>query len=418
MAKTLREQHAELAAKVKGLEADLQNEYSPERLEEYRKGAERLKELYNAVQAVEETKGIVASMAADVEETEAPANGTVDESVKGLSMADRFVKSDNYKRFVKSRVGSSGAPVTIDPVKVGSIEDFLVQRKSSNVLATPVARLQPTRYPTVDVIDRAPLTLLDVISHGKMATPAFEYVQITGASRNAAIVPEATTTNNAANLKPISDFTTNMAECKAVTMADGFIASTQMLEDAGAFTSWMQNELTYNLNALIEDNILNGPGGSGKLTGILATTGIQNLTYSATAGTDGAIDLVKAARQAVTKLENVGAALKCVLINPEDDELLDLVQDADKRFYSAGPFGRGPNTLWALPRIKSAKVPRGTQIIGDFDTVQFLEYKGINVNAFSQHEDFARRNLVYVRAECRAGLAIYRPNRLCVVKKS
>lgn len=418
MAKTLREQHAELAAKVKGLEADLQNEYSPERLEEYQKGAERLKELYNAVQAVEETKGIVASMAADVEETEAPANGTVDESVKGLSMADRFVKSDNYKRFVKSRVGSSGAPVTIDPVKVGSIEDFLVQRKSSNVLATPVARLQPTRYPTVDVIDRAPLTLLDVISHGKMATPAFEYVQITGASRNAAIVPEATTTNNPANLKPISDFTTNMAECKAVTMADGFIASTQMLEDAGAFTSWMQNELTYNLNALIEDNILNGPGGSGKLTGILATTGIQNLTYSATAGTDGAIDLVKAARQAVTKLENVGATLKCVLINPEDDELLDLAQDADKRFYSAGPFGRGPNTLWALPRIKSAKVPRGTQIIGDFDTVQFLEYKGINVNAFSQHEDFARRNLVYVRAECRAGLAIYRPNRLCVVKKS
>lgn len=418
MAKTLREQHAELATKVKALEADLQNEYSQERLEEYRKGAERLKELYNAVQAVEETKGIVASMAADVEETEAPANGTVDESVKGLSMADRFVKSDNYKRFVKSRVGSSGAPVTIDPVKVGSIEDFLVQRKSSNVLATPVARLQPARYPTVDVIDRAPLTLLDVISQGKMAAPAFEYVQITGASRNAAIVPEATTTNNAANLKPISDFTTNMAECKAVTMADGFIASTQMLEDAGAFTSWMQNELTYNLNALIEDNILNGPGGSGKLTGILATTGIQNLTYSATAGTDGAIDLVKAARQAVTKLENVGATLKCVLINPEDDELLDLAQDADKRFYSAGPFGRGPNTLWALPRIKSAKVPRGTQIIGDFDTVQFLEYKGINVNAFSQHEDFARRNLVYVRAECRAGLAIYRPNRLCVMKKS
>nr|DAW76851.1 MAG TPA: major capsid protein [Caudoviricetes sp.] len=418
MAKTLREQHAELAAKVKGLEADLQNEYSSERLEEYRKGAERLKELYNAVQAVEETKGLVDSLAANTEEPAAPANGAVDESVKGLSMADRFVKSENYRRFAKSRVGSSGAPVTIDPVKVGSLEEFMVERKSSNVLATPVARLQPARYPTVDAIDRAPLTLLDVIARGKMATPAFEYVQITGVSRNAAIVPEATTTNNAANLKPISDFTTNMAECKAVTMADGFIASTQMLEDAGAFATWMQGELTYNLNALIEDNVLNGPGGSGKLTGILATTGLQNLTYTATAGTDGAIDLVKAARQAVTKLENVGTTIKCVLINPEDDELLDLAQDADKRFYSAGPFGRGPNTLWALPRIKSAKVPRGTQIIGDFNQVQLLDYKGINVNAFSQHADFAQRNLVYVRAECRAGLAIYRPNRLCVVKKS
>ena len=45
-----------------------------------------------------------------------------------------------------------------------------------------------------------------------------------------------------------------------------------------------------------------------------------------------------------------------------------------------------------------------------------LDREGLAIEAFNQHLDFAARTRVYVRAELRAGVVIWRPNRLVVVK--
>ena len=332
--------------------------------------------------------------------------------MKAGTFGERYVRSSTYSEWAKAHPSGlgEGSNLTLPGVKIGDLEELLISRKANGqVLATPVAHIAPTRYPMVDMVDRRPLTLLDVIGHGQMAN-AFEYVQVTGVTNNAAIVKENTQESDA--LKPTSDMTTALADCKPYTFADGYEVTNQLLSDAPAFAAYMNTAVRYNLDTVIEDKVLNGSG-TEEPKGILKTTGVQEKTY--TAGAD-AMDLAKAVRGGRTKITNVGGVATAVILHPEDVEALDLMQDADKRFYGLGPWGIGPRTLWGAPVVESSKITKGQALMGDFNQVQLLDREGLSVVAFNQHKDFAARNRVYVRAELRAGLVIWRPNRLVLVK--
>ena len=327
-------------------------------------------------------------------------------------IGERFTKSDAYTAFQKANPAGlgEGTPLSMPKVKIGDLGDFLVNRKAEgSLLGTPISKPATERYPTVDMVVRRPLTLLDMIGKGRMGGN-FDYVQITGVTNNAAIVAEATAVTE--GLKPTSDMTTALATCNSYTFADGFTVTNQLLSDAPAFASYMQTSLSYNLDALIEDKVLNGTGAQ-EPKGFLKTTGVQEQTYTSA---EGAMDIIKAVRRAKTKISKVGGVTTAILLNPEDQEEIDLLQDAQKRFYGQGPFGIGPNTLWGVPVITSEKIDKGQALLGDFKQVQLLDREGLSVTAFNQHKDYAQRNLVYVRAELRAGVVIWRPNRLALVK--
>ena len=335
-----------------------------------------------------------------------------DSGMKAATFGDRYVRSSTYSEWAKAHPSGlgEGSNLALPGVKIGDLEELLISRKANGqVLATPVAHTVPIRYPMVDMVDRRPLTLLDVIGHGQMAG-AFEYVQVTAVSNNAAIVKE--NTQDTDPLKPTSDMTTVVADCKPYTFADGYEVTNQLLSDAPAFAAYMNTAVRYNLDTVIEDKVLNGTG-TEEPKGILKTSGVQEKTY--TAGAD-AMDLAKAVRGGRTKITNVGGVATAVILHPEDVEALDLMQDADKRFYGLGPWGIGPRTLWGAPVVESSKITKGQALMGDFNQVQLLDREGLSVVAFNQHKDYAARNRVYVRAELRAGLVIWRPNRLCLVK--
>lgn len=372
----------------------------------------------NAVKALDTriagTKAAREALAALAVENDYEPDNADDSGMKAAStLGERFIKSNVYTEWARrhpSGVGE-GTNIALDGVKIGSMAEFLANRKADGaVLGTPVSKPDTIRYPTVDMVVRRPLTLLDVIGKGRMAGP-FEYVQITGVTNNAAIVAEATSATD--GLKPTSDMTTALADCKPYTFADGFTVTNQLMSDAPAFASYMQTSLSYNLDTVIEDKVLNGTG-TGEPKGILKTTGVQEVT----AGGTSIMDLVKAVRKAKGKVSRVGGTTNAILLNPEDAEEVDLLQDGNQRFYGQGPFGTGPNTLWGVPVITSEKITKGQALAGDFNQVQLLDREGLSVVAFNQHKDYAQRNLVYVRAELRAGLVIWRPNRLALVKAS
>lgn len=330
------------------------------------------------------------------------------------SFGEAFTKSPNYQSFRKNNptgVGT-GTPIDIGKVKVGALSDMSIGRKA-NLLTTEVARLQPTRMPMVDQVDRQNLTILDLISTGQ-ADGAFEYVQVIGVTRNAAIVPEATSSTDDDALKPLSDMQTNLADAKPYTYADGYEVTNQLLSSAPAFASYMNNELSYSLDYVIEDKILNGTGTNGDPRGLLHTTGVQELTY--TPG-DNAMEQVRAIRRAITRILTLpGGDVTACLMSPEDDEAWDLLQDNENRFFGQGPFGTGPNTSWGRSRALSQRLAPGTVILGDWRQIQLLDVEGLSILAFNQHKDYAQRNMTYVRAELRAMQVIWKPNRLIVVK--
>jgi HK97 family phage major capsid protein len=328
---------------------------------------------------------------------------------KDVPLGERFMKSEPYKAFQKahpSGVGQ-GTPINIGTVRIGSMKDFFVNRKA---LTSPDARIQTIRVPMVDLVDRPQLTLLDLISRGQTGGN-FEYVQVTAVTRNAAIVPEAESGTDDDALKPVSEISTELADAKVYTYADGYDVTNQLLADAPAFATYMDQELRYSLDSVVEDKLLNGSGVSGEPKGILNTTGVQEQVISSA----DPMDFVRAVRRGITKVVRLqGGTVQAVLINPEDDEEIDLLQDGNERFYGQGPFGQGPATLWGRPRVVSEAIEPGTFILGDFRQIALLDREGLSVQAFNQHKDYAQRNMTYVRAELRAAQVIWKPSRLVV----
>ena len=400
----------EMATTVKAEGRD----YTEDEAKDFAAKAEEAEALKVRIDSVEKS-GQMLERLVSLGKTDPVAEPDADPEMADVPLGDRFVKSGVYSRFQKDNPSGVGAgtPIAMDRVRIGSLNEWMSFRKAK-LIATPAGFVAPIRYPTVDLTSPQQLTLLDLISHGQTAGN-FEYVQITAVTRGAAIVPEATSTSDALALKPTSDITTQLADAKVFTYADGYEVTNQMLSDAPAFASYLNNQLQYNLLAVIENYLLNGTGANGQPTGILHTSGVLSQAVASTAP----MDITKAVRQAITKvLLQPGGNVSAVLLSPEDDEAIDLMQDGNDRFYGAGPFNSGPQTLWGRPRVVSQQLVSGQFIVGDFKQIALLDREGLAILAFNQHKDYAQRNLVYVRAEQRAAQVIWRPSLLAVGETS
>jgi HK97 family phage major capsid protein len=113
----------------------------------------------------------------------------------------------------------------------------------------------------------------------------------------------------------------------------------------------IDDELRADLAEEEEDQIINGSGSGENLTGILATSGIQNQAWTT--------DLLTTIRKAKTKTRTVGrVAPNGFVVNPEDAERLDLLKGtSNDYFYGPGPFAAaGIRTVWGVPIVESEAV--------------------------------------------------------------
>ncbi|EDY42484.1 serine/arginine repetitive matrix protein 2 [Streptomyces sp. SPB074] len=421
---TLREQPKQAldrAAEIAQKARDEDREFTEDEVTEIGQLREKVAELEPKVKAADAARAAADEMAGKAAGSR-PAPAARPQVKDRQEQADegtfgtRFVKSGLYEQFRKAHPSglSEGSAVNIGRVNIGSLDDWARGWKATAApLQVGLGHVAPVRMPMVDQVDRDNLTILDLISSGT-ASGAFEYLQVTGVTRNAAVVADEILPGDADTaLKPTSSIQTELADAKPYTYADGYDVTNALLSDAPALASYMDNELRYSLDSVIEDKLLNGTGTNGQPKGLLHTTGVQSLTY--TPGAD-AMAQVKAIRQAITKVTQLpGGNVTAVLMSPENDEAWDLLQDANDRFFGQGLFGQGPSTSWGRTRALSQRLTPGTVILGDWRQMALLDVEGLSVMAFNQHADYARRNLVYVRAELRAEQVIWKPNRLIVV---
>lgn len=336
-----------------------------------------------------------------------------EDNLEGRDLGQRFVSGLAYKTWHKTAdtLGTGGA-IRIDKTRIGTMDEYF-QAKAGNAIGTPIAHLQPTRMPAVDLINRPAITLLDLISRGSTKGD-FEYLQILSVTRNTGIIPENTGDDATDTQKPQSTFATALADAKVYGYADGYTVTNQLLEDDSAMASFLQNEFDYSFQLKLADMLLNGTGTNGQPKGLLNTTGVQAGNW--TKADDEARNLVVAIRQSLTKLRAVGATASAILVNPEDAEKIDLMTDVNKRFMGNGPFGTGPTTVWGRPLVECDQIAAGKAIVGDFRQMALLDRSGLTVEAFNQHKDYASRNLTYVRAELRAAQVIWRPAKFVVLE--
>lgn len=319
-------------------------------------------------------------------------------AVTAKTIGEAFIQTDAYRAF-KSATTPDRTPVRIAKSQIRVKQD-------PNPLSTTLpGAVNPNVLPGyTDVTYPQPNVFLDLITRGTTDSPYIKYRQLISVTSAAASVKEGA-------VKPLSQLGTQMAEAKEWTCADGFKVTNQELHDDGIISTLINQTLMRNLNAYLEKTILNGDSATDVAQkGILNTEGTQQVAFDT--------DIFTTARHAKRVLSAIGTNVQAIVLNPEDNEAIDLMQDKQGRYFGQGPFAIGPSTLWGVPRIESQALPKGTAVMGDFSTVQLLNYVPLTIEAFNQNEDDARHNLTYVRAEERNMLFIREPKRLAVVKLS
>lgn len=387
----------DIVAKAKAEDRDLTE---AEQTEVEAKFAE-IEELDKKIEAAEKSEKLVSRLTSIKEP--APVEAPGEDAPEG-GIGDRFVKSAAFKAFREAHPSGigSGTPVRIEAKGLGGLDDLGIGTKATITTSTgnPAPQREPgyRNYLPVD----EPLTFLDLITTGSTDVAYSEYAQVIAETNNAGIALEGA-------LKGLSDVTTETAESKAFTYADGFDITNQTLADDGALAAFMEQRIKMHVRGVIEDKLLNGAGAGTEPTGILNTTG----TLAQAFDTDVVTTLARSLE--TFEANNGNTAVQAIVMNPSDVWDLRLLKGSDGHYLLGNPLQQGPiPTPWGVPLVPSGRVAAGSALVGRFDSVHFLALDALSVLAFNQHKDYAQRNMVYVRAEQRGRQLFYVPREVVV----
>lgn len=326
------------------------------------------------------------------------------EAGKGNTTGERFTNAPEFKNWMKQfpngRIPDSARGLTSPPVELGGMKALLTGVSDTSAGAL----VESERRGLLDPALRRPLVIRDVITVGTTGTDLVEWVEEKVGTNNAAAVAEATASSGTSGTKPESAMAFEKHTADVKTIAHWIAATKRALSDAGTLRTLIDAFLRDGLDQVVEDEIVAGDGTGEDFEGIATNADVQDQPF--------ATDILTTYRKAKTKVRVVGRAqANAYLIHPNDVEALDLLMDAQDRFYAGGPFGGSDNfPLWRLPVVESEAVTEGTAFVGDFRKAVLLDREQATIQVSDSHADFFIRNLIAVLAELRAAFFIVRPS--------
>lgn len=259
--------------------------------------------------------------------------------------------------------------------------------------------VEPQRLPGIDIAPKQRLFIRDLIAPGKTTSPAIFWVQQTGFTNAAKVVPENTT-------KPYSDieFATKMTPVS--TIAHMFKASKQILDDFAQLQSLVDAEMRYGLKFVEEQEILFGDGSGAHLHGIIPQASKYKPEF-AVDKQNGIDDLRLAMLQAqLARFPATGHVLHFI-----DWAKIELLKDSLGRYILANPSGLTGPTLWGLPIVVTETAAfKGKFLTGAFNAgAQLFDREETNVVISTENSDDFEKNMISIRCEERLALAVKRP---------
>ncbi|MCW2253917.1 HK97 family phage major capsid protein [Providencia alcalifaciens] len=259
--------------------------------------------------------------------------------------------------------------------------------------------VEPQRLPGIDVAPKQRLFIRDLIAPGKTTSPAIFWVQQTGFTNAAKVVPENTA-------KPYSNIEFATKITPVTTIAHMFKASKQILDDFAQLQSLVDAEMRYGLKFVEEQEILFGDGSGAHLHGIIP----QASKYKAEFAVDkqnGIDDLRLAMLQAqLARFPATGHVLHFI-----DWAKIELIKDSLGRYILANPSALTGPTLWGLPIVVTETAAfQGKFLTGAFNAgAQLFDREETNVVISTENTDDFEKNMISIRCEERLALALKRP---------
>ncbi|MEN4605999.1 phage major capsid protein [Pantoea agglomerans] len=301
------------------------------------------------------------------------------------SVGQQFVSAEVMKDIRSSLEGNKRISV---PVKA-----------ALTTVDVPGQIVAPQRLPGIDTAPKQRLFIRDLIAPGRTQSNTIYYVQQTGFTNKASVVPENTT-------KPYSDIQFAEKTTAVRTIAHMFKASKQILDDFAQLQSTVDAEMRYGLSYVEEQEILFGNGEGAHLAGIIpqakpfsAAFAVQNET---------GIDIL---RLAMLQAQLARFPASGHVLHFTDWAKIELSKDTLGRYILANPSQLTTPTLWGLPVVAT----EAAQFLGKFLTgafnsgAQIFDREEANVVVSSENADDFEKNMISIRCEERLALAVYRP---------
>ncbi|MEC5643500.1 phage major capsid protein [Citrobacter koseri] len=365
------------------------------------KAEDALKEAKKSGALSEETKAAVDKMASEfnalreAEKTLKAAVGELEQHVAQMPLANakqvvetvghQVISAEALKTFAASIDG--GKRVSI-PVKAATISTDI-----------PEGVVEPQRLPGIDTAPKQRLFIRDLIAPGRTSSPAIFWVQQTGFTNNAAVVPENTQ-------KPYSDIQFATKITPVTTVAHLFKASKQILDDFAQLQSTIDAEMRYGLKFVEEQEILFGDGTGAHLDGIVPQASPFNPAFQVEQQ-NGIDDLRLAMLQAqLARFPASGHVLHFI-----DWAKIELTKDSLGRYILANPAALTGPTLWGLPVVATEAAQfLGKFLVGAFNAgAQIFDREETNVVISTENADDFEKNMITIRCEERLALAVKRP---------
>ena len=225
---------------------------------------------------------------------------------------------------------------------------------------------------------------------------------------------ENTFTNSAAETaqgaaKPQSAITYTSDQEYVETIATFLKVSKQALRDAPMLESSINARLGHMVRHRLQQQIIGGDGASPNLSG-WTTTG-NHTDYTPVSG-DLATDSLNKAKYAVIAADYDANA---IIMNPADFGAIERIKSSSSNNDYA--FGEGAALsyinngltpmIWGLPVVLTNDLASGKFILMDRFASQLFMRENLRVEMFEQDEDNVQKNLITVRAELDAALAVY-----------
>jgi HK97 family phage major capsid protein len=333
-----------------------------------------------------------------------------------ITPGEMFVRSEAYKRYVEAgmpltdaRIAASRdmvkgyAPVTAEQKAAYDAMD----RKAVPTFASGV--IEPTRLAGVNLsVQDDRLRLADVIDTGSTGSNSVEWLRL-AYTRAADAVADSSDKPEAAAAYTLETAT---VRTQAVTIP----VTEQMLADAPALITEVNGRLMYDLNKLLEEQMLYGAGSGQDFPGILNDSDVASIgDFGSGATADSLIDKI---RRAMGYIRRDGFEPNAVVMDPLDATELAIKKGSDGHYlYHVFPAADGSQRVWSLAIVESnsmtetalASEPERNVLVGDFRRGATLwNREAISLAVGYVNAQFLK-NQRTIRAERRAAFAVREP---------
>lgn len=353
-----------------------------------------LKTSQNSVSDLENTIKSLQKEVQALQQTKAQSVITTDNK---MDYGSRFINSNEFKAF-KSALRDRNASVRLEL----SAAPETTQASNS---ATRTSLAQP--YEAGIVTDpRQVLAIESLFGKINIDVNAYQYIKYGFTTTLTATGPAVVSEGSA---KPESNYSGIIKTGTIKTLAHWTKMTEQMIADNSNIVTFINDDMQYQLNKVIDAQIVNGTG-SGQLEGLSASGNYTD--YITGAGIDTGDTVIDLILKVKTKMEAANIRNISLLLNPVDWCKVLCSKNVNKDYLIPGIVDIPQQRIWGVPVILSGSVTSGKFHMGNFyEGGKIFERQGVTVEMARSGDDF-EKNLMTLRVERRMDFAVVQPKAL------